>query len=53
MKALAVSLGTPGSAHLTDREINAAPVAGLDRYADALAALDEPGVIKTYVEVSA
>ncbi|HEU4426594.1 MAG TPA: glucose 1-dehydrogenase [Pilimelia sp.] len=29
------------------------PVAGLDRYADALAALDEPGVIKTYVEVSA
>jgi glucose 1-dehydrogenase len=29
------------------------PVTGLDRYADALAALTERGVIKTYIEIGA
>jgi glucose 1-dehydrogenase len=29
------------------------PIAGLDRYADALSALTRPGVIKTYIEIGA
>jgi hypothetical protein len=29
------------------------PIAGLDRYAEALAALIQPGVIKTYIEITA